>query len=201
MSPLTTIYRTFVMVAAGIIIVKGWQLYGPPADRVREMAVRALAAAQEVLSKTAVPTESAANLAPHPGSSEVTGLPINPINGVVAPPLAMTTDAKLSPAPPAETTGSEVRGDLPVTNQHATEARPLPELLTRLEELGVSQPQLVPWGSGGLYRCSCRAGLNESPILTRHFEAVAAEPSVAVEQVAAKIRAWRTQHQLQTAQW
>jgi hypothetical protein len=69
-------------------------------------------------------------------------------------------------------------------------------LLARLEELGGADAQVSEWGSGGqLFRCRCRAKVgNESP-LARHFEAIASEPVLAVEQVVAKVEAWRTEQQ------
>jgi hypothetical protein len=71
----------------------------------------------------------------------------------------------------------------------------LPKLLARLEQLGGIDPQLAAWGSSGqLYRFRCRATLADAPNYTRHFEAVAPEPLVAVENVIAKVEAWRTAH-------
>ena len=68
--------------------------------------------------------------------------------------------------------------------------------MTRLKELGGIEPQLVAWGSSGqLYRFRCQATLADTPSFTRHFEAVAAEPPAAVEQVVAKVEAWRTAEQ------
>jgi hypothetical protein len=42
-----------------------------------------------------------------------------------------------------------------------------------------------------MYRCQCRVALGDSPNVTRHFEAVAEKPAAAVEQVVAKVEAWR----------
>jgi hypothetical protein len=68
----------------------------------------------------------------------------------------------------------------------------LPPLYSRLEELGASDPELGTWGSTGqMYRFCCRAALADTPAFARHFEAVAAEPLAAVEQVVAKVEAWR----------
>jgi hypothetical protein len=72
------------------------------------------------------------------------------------------------------------------------ESERMPTLLARLERLGATDPQLAAWGSGGkLYRFCCRAALAETSQYTRHFESVAAAPLVAVEQVVAKVEAWR----------
>jgi hypothetical protein len=42
-----------------------------------------------------------------------------------------------------------------------------------------------------MYRFCCRASWAGTPAFTRHFEAVAAEPLAAVEQVVAKVEDWR----------
>jgi hypothetical protein len=69
-------------------------------------------------------------------------------------------------------------------------------LLTRLKELGGIEPALEPWGaSGNLYRFCCRAALADNPQITRHFEAVAAEQRVAVENVVAKVQSWRAERE------
>ena len=66
--------------------------------------------------------------------------------------------------------------------------------LTRLAELGGVDPALEPWGtSGNLYRFRCRARLADTPQITQHFEAVAAEQLVAVENVVAKVQSWRAE--------
>ena len=65
--------------------------------------------------------------------------------------------------------------------------------MSRLEQLGGADPKVAPWGSSGhLFRCCCQAPLANSPAVTQHFESVAAEPALAVEQVVAKVEAWRT---------
>jgi hypothetical protein len=69
----------------------------------------------------------------------------------------------------------------------------MPLLMNRLAELGAEEPHLTKWGSSGqLYRFCCRASVDTAPTITRHFEAVAAEPLAAVENVIAKVEAWRT---------
>ena len=82
------------------------------------------------------------------------------------------------------------RADRP-TATASTDAR-LPALLERLTQLGVRDQELAPWGSGGeLMRFSCNVPWANSPAYSRHFEAVAATPLAAVEQVAAEIEAWQ----------
>ena len=64
--------------------------------------------------------------------------------------------------------------------------------LEKLTQWGVRDQELKPWGSGGeLMRFSCSAPWANSPSYTQHFEAVAATPLAAVEQVAFEIEAWQ----------
>ena len=56
---------------------------------------------------------------------------------------------------------------------------------------GIRISEVAPWGSGGLVRFTCEAPWANSPSFSRHFEAVAATPEAAVEQVATDIAAWQ----------
>jgi hypothetical protein len=75
----------------------------------------------------------------------------------------------------------------------AAESGRMAMLMSRLGALGGIDPHLATWGtSGNLYRFHCQATLRDSTRLTRHFESVASEPLAAVEDVVAKVQAWRT---------
>jgi hypothetical protein len=202
MSSFTTMFRVVVMLAVGAGLFKGWQLYGPSAEEVKSALVRATEIAESIWKngqaaedekrppldslKSAPPFAFApsaltgtramppATLSPATAASATTDVPTAP--ALTNPPPIGPPAEKMQPAP-AATNGNESR---------------LKELLSRLEQLGGAEPKLTSWGSTGrLYRFSCRAALNRSPALTQHFESVAAEPAIAVEQVVAKVEAWR----------
>lgn len=200
MPSFTTVYRAIVMVAAGVIVVKGWQLYGPTTEQVKSFGVRSIEMAN-VAWNNLLPTgpESTAAVA-DPRLSAATA---------PAPATATAPTSVIEPAPLLSVPGGEV-GDAaagvaatdavvaPATEDFKAALLPagvtdrLPPLLSRLEELGATDPQLAPWGSSGeIYRFCCRATLADTPGFSRHFEAVAAEPLSAVEQVVAKVEAWR----------
>jgi hypothetical protein len=106
-------------------------------------------------------------------------VPLEPSNawppGTAAEPTRLPPDANAKHAPP-----------VPQENTRLT------ALLEQLTSLGVRDQHLAPWGSGGeLVRFSCDAPWANSPSFSRHFEAVAASPEAAVEQVAAEIQAWQ----------
>jgi hypothetical protein len=70
----------------------------------------------------------------------------------------------------------------------------------RLAQLGADEPRLSAWGSGGkLYRFSCQAALGGNANFNRHFDAIAAEPQTAIEEVISKVEEWR-KTQIETAQ-
>lgn len=208
MPSFTTIYRAIVMLAAGMMIVKGWQLYGPSSEQVKSIGVRGVELAYAAWNQWQPP----------PGGAGTGPRGMAPPFGGVTPKIS-TDPAPLIPAP-ALTTGSVEAvvpvGDpgsgapavapLPVTSDpsvaleatdkslalSAGDRANLPALLSRLEELGAADAELTPWGtSGQLYRFHCRAKMANVPNITQHFESVAAEPLVAVQQVVAKVEAWR----------
>jgi hypothetical protein len=187
---MTTLYRAIVMIVTGVIVVKGWQLYGPSTDQVKAGALRALEVAEDALDRSDEPAVKSGGLVADPREA--------------APPFGTTYDiaatAPPTTAPPLM--GTQFPADQPNLSMDssnnmpklaAAEAVRLPALLTRLEGLGAADPQLAAWGSSGeLYRFCCRANVGDSANLARHFESVAVEPLMAVEQVIAKLEAWRT---------
>jgi hypothetical protein len=189
------------MLAVGAIAYKGWQLYGPPAEKVKSVAVSAVDMAQTAWKSFQTPDKAAA-----PSAESRAGAP--PFAQTLQPPAP-----NIAIAPPALSTQtltpSPSTGAIPSISAPATQApiTPLAEtapatglkddrvqaLLSRLEQLGGADPKLAPWGSSGhLFRCCCQAPLANSPAVRQHFESVAAEPALAVEQVVAKVEAWRT---------
>ena len=62
----------------------------------------------------------------------------------------------------------------------------------RLRQYGATRYRLESWGDGGeLFRCSANVALPDHPHGARHFEAVAASPSQAVDRMLEQIEAWR----------
>jgi hypothetical protein len=203
MSSMTTLYRAIVMIATGIVVVKGWQLCGPSTQQVKSAALRALELAQEALNQS--PQEGSAGGAlvadprTDPSAFEAAGGISPSVSPAAAPPLlggdapAAAAQLPVTGQASAEPPGLSMTHPETMPKLAGADAERLPELLSRLEGLGVAEPQLAAWGSSGhMYRFSCRAKIGDSPGLARHFESVAAEPLVAVEQVVAKVEAWRT---------
>ena len=223
MPSFTTIFRAVVMLAAAVIVVKGWQLYGPSAEQIKALTGRAAEIAQSAWNELQQPTSSSQSLtvdqqemapafaAPPPIASEG-GVATPAVPGVlaadtnpVAPPVFGEPNAagggafgELSRADalarseihPLQVAGASAP-DRMASEPGADDDR-LPNLLARLESLGGMDPQLAKWGtSGQLYRFCCRAAWGDSPKFSRHFESVASEPLVAVEEVVSKVEAWR----------
>jgi hypothetical protein len=193
MPSLTTVYRAIVMIVTGVIVVKGWQVYGPSNEQVKTFAVAALEKAQAALrgseGESATPAAAAD---PRSVAPPIVASPVPPLPAESAPQLVPLVGSGADARPDASETTSPVPS--PVVAD--SESNVVTTLLSRLQELGGADAQVAPWGSSGqLYRCCCRAKLAQSSPLARHFEAVAGEPTAAVEQVVAKVQAWRTEQQ------
>lgn len=74
-----------------------------------------------------------------------------------------------------------------------------PAAQERLEALGAVTWRLETWGSQGLYRFSCAVSLAGHSRSTRYFEAIAAHPETAVEQVVSEVEAFRAGQPATTA--
>ncbi|HWB09126.1 MAG TPA: hypothetical protein VG826_07880 [Pirellulales bacterium] len=62
----------------------------------------------------------------------------------------------------------------------------------RLRRLGATYYRLETWGGEGrYYRCSCNIAVSAGSRATRHFEAIEAEPSRAIDAVIKQVDAWR----------
>jgi hypothetical protein len=134
--------------------------------------------AGELQAVNAVPATLPDVLAETPSRFEAAEFP-------AVPPIASNVSTAVEAA---ATKSRQVSGSGEIDSQR------MPVLLARLEQLGAVEPQLAAWGSSGnLYRFSCRAAIADSPRFARHFEAVAAQPLVAVEQVVSKVETWRTE--------
>jgi hypothetical protein len=192
MPSFTTVLRAAVMLVAAIVVVKGWQLYGPSAEQMKSWTARIAEQIHIALSDrpqlAPAADESASEL--KSAAAAPTSLPdaFAPASRIEATEFAevppLTADSTKGPA-----LGANNLVSIPQTA--SIESERMPTLLARLERLGATDPQLAAWGSGKLYRFCCRAALAETSQYTRHFESVAAEPLVAVEQVVAKVEAWR----------
>jgi hypothetical protein len=197
----TTIFRAVVMLAVGAIVFKGWQQYRPSAEKVKSVAARGVDMAQAAWKNFQTPDKEA-----HSATDTRGGAPPfaqatqQPAGDVAIVPPALSKQS-LTPSPPAVA--------IPSTSVPATQALitplaqsapatgtnddPVKTLIARLEQLCGTDPKVAPWGSSGhLFRCCCQAPLASSPAVMQHFESVAAEPALAVEQVVAKVEAWRT---------
>ena len=120
---------------------------------------------------------------PHAGTVQLAGG--MPAEMVPASPSGPST--AWPPSSPPEPTR------LPPDGSVAPESDPrLSAALERLAQLGMRDQELSAWGSRGeLMRFSCTMPWANSPVFSRHFEAVAATPLAAVEQVATEIEAWQ----------
>jgi hypothetical protein len=198
MPTMTTVYRAMVMIATGAIVVMGWQHYGPSTEQVKAYAIAAMDKARAALTESSPATNP-----PTPLADPRTLAP--PLVAGQSPVVADSSPG--SPEPPKLVPLINAGEDTLYGVGETTLAAPSPlaaeleangvaPLLARLQEMGGADAQVGPWGaSGQFYRCCCQAKLAESSPMARHFEAVANEPIAAVQQVVAKVEAWRSQQQ------
>jgi hypothetical protein len=186
MSSLRTLFRAVIMVSVLAIAAKGWHLYGPSHEQMAALVVQAVELGDSLLGKFR--EQSPPSVDPRSGTTPLVAVPGQPPSGQQRLPLAETT-------PPAGGTVLLVSAALPsapLPSQSAGADARLEAALARLEQLGVGQHDLRPWGAGGqLSRFCCSATWGGAPGYNRHFEAVAAEPLSAVQQVVDQVAAWR----------
>ena len=188
-----TMFRAVVMVTVGAIAVKGWLLYGPTNEQVKSAVTQAIDMAHSAMQGREPGNKGGTNdprLTPQLGAAPTSTAPIA---SAPALPLSMpgqgeapkllqnvANQGPITPVVEAAVDGAATTGDR------------MPQLMSRLQQLGAADTSLAPWGSDGqMYRFSCKAPLASAPTMTQHFESVAAEPALAVEQVVAKVEAWR----------
>ena len=214
MESLRTLLRIVVMLAALVIAYKGWQHYGPPAEQLKSFVMRALEVAKSALDTTDQSGTGTSSLAADPrplapplGAPTPAPAPVGQVVQaqalVPASELSMAapfTPPALAPAPSRLPTPDSPSATSPVNLSPPGPNAELQALYSRLEQLGAHDPQLAAWGSSGqLHRFCCEATLAGAANFNRHFEAVAADPQQAVEEVVAKVEAWRAA-QRETAQ-
>ena len=101
MPSLTTIFRAVVMLAVGAIVFKGWQLYGPSAEKVKSVAARAVDMAQAAWKNFQTPDKEAHSATDTRGGAPPFAQTSQPPAGDVAiVPPALSTQS-LTPSPPA----------------------------------------------------------------------------------------------------
>lgn len=200
MNVISTVFRLVVMVATAFACYKGWQIYGPSSTQLKEYASTALGKAQAALSESSASDAADGGAAALPFATPPLAAPAEATQAMSsseAPqlvPLATATsandlfdsaDASVASAATSDTGTASGDGGKVVDD-------PLARSLERLERLGGVEASVRTWGAtGGFFLCSCQVKGAEPSAMARNFEAIANEPLAAVEQVAAKVEAWR----------
>jgi hypothetical protein len=189
-------YRLVVMGTTLAIVVMGWRLYGPSAAECKSIALRGIEKLESLLRPPGEPRANQASLPPSPLQPLAT--PTAPVAAIDSPPLFAAAPEPVKNRAESDRLRDQSGNQILPAGFESPDATPredeqqLITLLARLAEFNVQDPQLAPWGAGGqLYRFCCRATWGNSPQFSRHFESVAAEPALAVEQVLAQVSTWR----------
>ena len=205
-----TFFRTVVMLATLGLLAKAWYLYGPSVQEMKTIGARVAEVASQTWTEYwQKPADHALADDPRVGGAPApfvpSGASIKPMphNSPPGTPAANLGTVELAGGVPAEVVAVPPASSSTAWPQIAApQATPLPPdnsqdsqlsaMLEQLAKLGVRDQEVSPWGSGGkLVRYSCSVPWTNSPNYGRHFEAVAATPLAAVEQVAAEIQAWQ----------
>jgi len=218
MASLQTFFRMVVMLAVLGMLAKAWYHFGLSIEEVKSIGSSVVEVAErewnnywqrpaaDVLADDPrlPPTASV------PAPFQPMGGPMQPISRDAQPTatpapgmveLAGGVPAEMVPLAPADPSTPWTPGASPAPTRlppdpNAPSPQPqdtrIPALLGHLTQLGARDQELTPWGRGGdLARFSCSVPWANSPAYSRHFEAVAATPLAAVQQVAEEIEAWR----------
>lgn len=199
-----TLLRAAVMLAAAILIVNAWQVYGPTTQQLKSWTARIAERVHVALSEQPqlAPAASEAD-----GNSDALRALPAALPTLVAPTPSRFESSEFPVVPPIASDSTTVAGPAatqlaPAVDAASVDSNRMPMLLARLEQLGAVDPQLAAWGSSGnLYRFCCRAAPAGSPRYARHFEAVAQQPLAAVEQVVSKVEAWRSEQGASADVW
>jgi hypothetical protein len=195
MPSITTVCRAIVMIAVGAVIFKGWKLYGPSTDEVKKTVVSAVESAETAWKNWHSPEAKPQPTTSTAKNSPTAQLSVEP-TAPVAPPLAQTNGAGTHIESANATAPAKLEPITPVesaTSAPPANANDVPELISRLEKMGVTDRKLTTWGSSGrLWRFSCNAPIGSAAGVTQHFESVAENDALAVKQVVAKVEAWQT---------
>src|SRR5687768_10551209 len=146
MPSFTTIFRAIVMLAAGVVVVKGWQLYGPSAERMKAFTAQSLERTRAAWNESQQPAPPDAVLTTDPpgAAAPFTAALQQPShsNTVSAAPLAIPSvlPGESDPVAPAMFSESAAEETAPQASDRmpaipAAEADRLPALLARLEAL------------------------------------------------------------------
>jgi hypothetical protein len=177
--------RTAVMLLTLIGLPTAWVYYGPlptgaqrVVDRFVEVAKQAVGW-QEQQASTTHPW----NLKAAPRFDDI--LPTNPDYVPV-----IQTGRTLEPIALASATlPASEKSRFDASNELAAQCEPE---LSVLRSLGAANYALEHWGDDGtMYRFRCELPLGEDINFTRHFEAVAAQPISAIQQVVGEVSAWQ----------
>jgi hypothetical protein len=218
MASLQTFFRAVVMLATLGLIAKAWYHFGLSVEELKAIGSSVVEVAEKEWNNywqapaadalandpRLPPTASApapflptdGPMQPIPRDSEhstTTPGTVQLVGGVPAEIVPLAPANPSTPWPPgASPEPTRLPAD-PATLSPLPQDTRLPALVERLTRLGARDQELAAWGSGGeLTRFSCSVPWANSPAYSRHFEAVAATPLAAVEQVAAEIEAWRS---------
>ncbi len=190
MASLKVVYRLTIM--AGSLVVGGlaYVAYGPELETLKPAVERVRQAVIAALEDDSVETPladhaSINDLQPAPAGDSTTSPPAD----WYADPSGELTPISVSPQVDSQVMQAGLSVEGPIAG--APLASSVVAVVEQLEQLGVKEYSLSPWGEGGqFYRFKCFAPWGEGGVFSQQFEAVANDPTEAANEVLQKIAAW-----------
>jgi hypothetical protein len=173
---MTTAMRAGIMLTVLVGLPAAWVYYGPLPPHAQQVVDRVVAAAKEAVEWDELTARREPERIPqHRASAAATAT--SPAPALVA--------ASSAPSPEAPALIADTAAPRSLVDRVAP-------LRAQLHEWGVAEYRLDLWGARQeLYRFSCEMPLAPGSPATEQFEAVAADPQAAVEQVVAEVRRWK----------
>jgi hypothetical protein len=169
---MTTAMRAGIMLTVLVGLPAAWVYYGPLPPHAQQAVDRVVAAAKEAVDWDKLTARREPERIPQRRAPST------------ATPIAHVS-AQASPSAEAPALIAEAAAPRSLADR-------LAPLRAQLHEWGVAEYQLDLWGDRGeLYRFSCEMPLAPGSPATEQFEAVAADPQAAVEEVVAEVWRWR----------
>lgn len=179
MQSLTVAYRAFVMIGTLVVGALAYRAYGPQLEKLEPLVSRAQEIAVEAWWPDELATESEGDIDPL-AAPEAFAASATPLTRAIV-------DSEVHPAstwPPSDAAPASPPQLVPAS-EGTTEVS---EIVRALNELGVTEYSLNPWGDGGnYYRFRCSAPWGDGGRYARQFEAVASKPVDAARQVLQQI--------------
>ena len=170
------------MIGTLMVGALAYRAYGPEVESIAPLVDRARQVVAEAWSPASRTDRLSADSSGSPPPPEEFLVPVTPLAELNAPELL--EDSAVQPA-------AAIQQGAPLAAANSA-VSPVSVVIRELNERGVTEYSLNKWGStGDFYRFHCSAPWGDDGRYACQFEAVAADPSEAAQQVLEKVAHWQ----------